>query len=174
MGSEPIVRGANQTWCMCLNTWAIILAAAGGLSELFGLVMVIREIAADRSRAGRLLDKKRNFRPADRGSPRRVHASSLESRSPFTQMERGGAERVVRGQIASLATGMNRLTHEVGDALDKRTRELLTEIDQGDAALNAVLRELLGANVKERMIGVAAIGVGIVLSMTASILSSLS
>jgi hypothetical protein len=69
---------------------------------------------------------------------------------------------------------MNRLTHEVGDAVDKRTGELLTEIDKGDAALNAVLRELLGANIRERVIGVIAIGFGIVLSMTASILSSLS
>ncbi len=89
-------------------------------------------------------------------------------------MQRGGTERQILGQIASLATGMNRLTHETGDALDKRTGELLTEIDKGDAALNAVLRELLGANIRERVIGVAAIGVGIALSMAASILSSIN
>jgi hypothetical protein len=159
---------------VCLNALAITLAAIGGVSELFGLAMVVREISSDRDRARTLLDKKRNFRPAHRGSPRRVHASSLESRSPLTQMQRGGAERQVLGQIASLATGMNRLTHETGEALDKRTGELLTEIDKGDAALNAVLRQLLGANLRERVIGVIAIGVGIALSTIASILSSLS
>jgi hypothetical protein len=159
---------------MALNTLAIILAALGGATELFGLGMVVREISRDRGRARTLLDKERKFRPPNRGSPRRVHASSLENKSSFAQMQRGGTERQILGHIAGLATGMNRLTHEVGDAVDKRTGELLTEIDEGDAALNAVLRELLGANIRERVIGVIAIGSGIVLSMIASILSSLS
>lgn len=75
--------------------------------------------------------------------------------------------------IANLATGINRLNAEVSDLVEARTGQILSEVDKGDAALNAVLRELLGANIRERVIGVVAIAVGIALSMTASIFSSL-
>ena len=158
---------------VCLNTWAIILAALGGVFEIFGVGMVVREISKDRKRAETLLDKERAFRPQKSRNPRTVHARSLESRSPLVQMQQGGSERQMLNHIASLATGINRLNAEVSDLVEARTGQILSEVDKGDTALNAVLRELLGANIRERVIGVVAIAVGIALSMTASIFSSL-
>lgn len=57
--------------------------------------------------------------------------------------------------------------------IDVRACQLLDEMDKGDAALRNGLRELLRASLTERIVGVSAIALGIVLSMTASILSSL-
>jgi hypothetical protein len=88
-------------------------------------------------------------------------------------MQQGGSERQMLNHIASLATGINTLNAEVSNLVEARTGQILSEVDKGDAALNAVLRELLGANIRERVIGVVAIAVGIALSMTASIFSSL-
>lgn len=88
-------------------------------------------------------------------------------------LQSGVKDRHIAGMIASLVTGHNQLVRDNEEALDNRTGQLLEEIDKGDKELRDVLRELLGENIKQRVIGVIAIGAGIVLSMTASILSSL-
>jgi hypothetical protein len=62
----------------------------------------------------------------------------------------------------------------VGVPLDERTAAVLEEIDKGDWELRDVLRALLRGNMVERITGVAALAVGIVLSMAASILSTLA
>lgn len=136
--------------------------------------MVVREIAGDRDRARRLLDKQRNWRPEKRGSPRRVSGSAINVRpSGLGSLQVGGAERHLASMFASLITSHNELVHDSQEALDQRTTALLEEIDKGDKELREVLRELLGENIRERVIGVVAIASGIVLSMTASILSSI-
>lgn len=74
--------------------------------------------------------------------------------------------------IAGVANAHLRFTKDVAEALDQNTGALLKEIDKGDRALRDVLRELLRGSIIERLLGVVAIGVGIVLSMSASILST--
>ncbi len=158
----------------CLNTWAIVFAVLGAASELFGLGMVVWQIKGDRDRARSLLDKQRAWKPERRPPPRRVSASAISMRpSGIGSLQTGGAERHVASMFASLVTGHNQLVRDSEEALDQRTGQLLDEIDKGDKALRDVLRELLGENIRQRVIGVVAIGVGIVLTMIASILSSL-
>jgi hypothetical protein len=157
-----------------LNTWAIIFAVLGACSESFGLGMVIWQIKGDRDRARSLLDKQRKWKPERRPPPRRVSASGISLRpSGLGSMQAGAADRHLAAMIASLVTGHNQLVRDSEEALDQRTHLLLGEIDSGDKELRAVLRELLGENIKQRVIGVVAIGAGIMLSMIASILSSL-
>jgi hypothetical protein len=159
----------------CLNTWAIIFAVLGAGSELFGLGMVVREIKGDRDRARSLLDKRRNWKPERRSSPRQVSASAINLRpTGLGSLQVGGSDRHRASMFASLVNGHNQLAHDMGVALDERTAALLDEIDKGDRELRGVLRELLGESVRERVIGVVAIGAGIALTMVSSILSSLS
>jgi hypothetical protein len=157
----------------CLDTWAIILAVLGAGSELFGLGMVVQGIKGDRNRARSLLDKQRTWRPDRRSSPRHVSASAINVRpTGLGSLQAGGAERHLSAMFASLASEHNQLVHDVGEAVDKRTAALLDEIDKGDKELRDVLRELLGENVQQRVTGVVAIGVGITLTMVASIFST--
>lgn len=158
---------------MNLNSAAITLAVLGAASELLGLALVIREIGDDRNRARSLLDKTRSWRPANPGAARRVHASQVEDRFARMGLRVGGGDRTA-SQIASLATAHNQLVHDSQEALDLRTAQLLEQIDEGDKALTEVLRELLRGSVTERYAGVVALGLGIALSMVASILSSLA
>jgi hypothetical protein len=158
----------------CLNTWAIIFAAIGACSELLGLGMVVLGIKGDRSRARSLLDKQRSWKPERRSPPRRVGGSAINVRpSGLSSLQTGAAERHLAGIIASLVTGHNQLVRDSEEALDRRTGQVLDEIDKGDKELRGVLRELLGEGIQQRVIGVVAIAVGITLSMVASILSSL-
>lgn len=157
-----------------LNTWAIIFAVLGAGSELFGLAMVVWQINGDRARARSLLDKQRRWKPERRPPPRRVSASAISVRpSGIRSMQSGAADRHLAEMFASLITGHNQLVRDNEEALDQRTALLLDETDKGDRELRSVLRELLGENIRQRVIGVVAIGIGIVLTMIASILSSL-
>ena len=158
----------------CLNTWAIIFAVLGASSELFGLGLVVWQIKGDRDRARSLLDRQRKWKPERRPPPRRVGASAISTRpAGIASLQSGAKDRHIAGMIASLVTGHNQLVRDSEEALDNRTAQLLEEIDKGDKELRGVLRELLGENIRQRVIGVIAIGAGIVLSMTASVLSSL-
>jgi hypothetical protein len=158
-----------------LHAVAIILAVLGALAELAGLGMVIREIASDRDRARGLLDKERRWKSGVRTPPRRVSPSSLEARSRFSvgSLQPGDVQRHFAAQAAALVSAHNQLVHDVDEAVDRRTSELLEAIDTGDKELRDVLRELLHGSVTERYFGVVAIAAGILLSMAASILSSL-
>jgi hypothetical protein len=158
---------------MCLNTWAIIFAILGACSELLGLGMVVLEIKGDRNRARSLLDKQRAWKPERRPPARRVGAGSISMRpAGVGSMQAGGSERHIAGMFASLISGHNQLVRDSEEALDQRTKQLLEEIDKGDKELRDVLRELLGQNIRQRVIGVVAIAAGIALSATASVLSS--
>jgi hypothetical protein len=159
---------------MSLNTAAIIFAVLGASAELVGIGMIVREIAGDRRRARELLDKQRTWKPEMRGPARRVHGSAFEDRFARAGIKVGGHQGRAERFIAELATAHNELVVESQNALEQRTDVLLKEIDSGDASLRDVLRELLRGSVVERMAGVAALGLGVILSMTASILSSLS
>lgn len=154
--------------------WAIVFAVLGAGSEIFGLAMVVRQISADRDRARTLLDKQRSWRPPKRPGPRRVSASAINVRpAGIGSLQKGATERQLASMFASLVTGHNQLVHDSEEALDQRTTQLLEEIDKGDKELRNVLRELLSSSILERTIGVVAIGIGIALTMVASILSSL-
>jgi len=163
----------TQDLAVTLEAWAIIFAALGAFSEIFGLVMVVRQIAADRDRARKLLNKHRNWHPPKRPGPRRVSASSINVRpGGLGSMQVGGAD--LAGMFASLVGGHNQLVHDVEQGLDQRTGQLLEEMDRGDKELRDVLRELLSSSILERTIGVTAIGFGIAFAMIASILSTLA
>jgi hypothetical protein len=158
---------------MRLNTLAIIFAVLGACSELFGLAMVVLEIKGDRDRAQSLLDKQRAWKPERRPPARRVSASAISMRpAGVGSLQAGGSERHIAGMFASLITGHNQLVRDSEEALDQRTGQLLEEIDKGDKELRNVLRELLGENIRQRVIGVITIAAGIALSATASVLSS--
>lgn len=160
---------------MSLNALAILLAALGASAELFGLVMIVREIAGDRERARGLLEKDRQWRPERRSSPRRVLPSSVEARSRFGigSLQPADIRQHSARQVTDLINAHNQLAHDVGKSLDDRTTALFEAIDTGDKELRDVLRELLRGSIIERYVGVAAIGAGILLSMAASILSTI-
>jgi len=121
-------RLPNDSGVWCLNTWAIIFAALGAGSELFGLGMVVREIKGDRDRARSLLDKHQ--------SPRQVSASAINLRpTGLGSLQVGGSDRHLASMFASLVSGHNQSVHDMGGALDKRTAALLDEIDNGDKEL---------------------------------------
>jgi hypothetical protein len=152
---------------------AIVLAVLGAAAQLTGVVIIVREIAGDRDRARALLDKNRSWRPEKRPAPRRVMEQAVAYKQTNWSQFDGGEQGHNARNIASLVNAHNQLQHDVGSALDERTKALLEEVDSGDKELRDVLRELLRGSILERYVGVAAIGVGIVLSMAASIASSL-
>lgn len=137
-----------------LSTWAIIFAVLGAGSELVGLGMVVWQIKGDRDRARSLLDKQRAWKPERRSPPRHVSASAISMRpSGLGSLQSGAAERHIASMFASLVTGHNQLVRDSEEALDQRTGQLLDEIDNGDKELRSVLRELLGENIRQRVIG---------------------
>lgn len=171
----PSVMGQTMPFVSTLNIVAVVFAVLGAGSEIAGLVMVVRQIGADRGRARKLLDKQRNWQPERRSGPRRVSASSINVKpGGVSSLQAGGSDRHLAGMFASLITAHNELVHDVVNGLDQRTGDLLEEIDKGDKELRDVLRELLGDSIRERLVGVIAIGVGITLSMFASILSTVA
>jgi hypothetical protein len=156
-----------------LNSWAILIAVIGAGFELVGLWMVVREIAGDRRRARLLLDKERSWRPKPPTPARRVMPHQVERGPAISTTMQRSLESHVAQSLASLVTAHNQLVHDLDAAIDGRTDQLLKEIDSGDNALRDVLRELLRGSIVERLAGVVAIGIGITLSATASVLSSL-
>lgn len=158
-----------------LNTLAVIFAILGAGVELVGLWAVAQEIASDWRRGRDLIDKQRKWKPERRPPPRRVSASAISMRpAGVGSLQKGALERQISGLIASLVSGHNQLVRDSEEALDLRTGQLLEAIDKGDKELRDVLRELLSKeNIRRRVIGVVAIGIGITLTMVASILSSL-
>jgi hypothetical protein len=157
---------------VCDTTVTILLASLGAAAQFVGVVLVVREIAGDRRRARALIDKQRQWKPQKRGPPRRAHASQLEDRSPFAQMQQHRAGERQARQMAEIVTALNRLAHETGDALDQRTAALLEEIDKGDKEQRDVLRYLLRGSAVERFGGVACILVGILLSLASTIVGT--
>lgn len=159
---------------MSLDTLAIILAVLGAGAQVVGLGTVVWQIKGDRDRARSLLDKQRKWKPPNRPPPRRVGPGSINVKPPaLSSLQVGSADRQLAGLFASLVNGHNQMVRDTEEAIDKRTAELLDQVDEGDKELRDVLRELLGESIKPRVVGVVAIGAGIILSMAASILSTI-
>jgi hypothetical protein len=159
---------------------AVILSVLGGLCELAGLGMVIREIGADRARARELLARDREYVPPRREYPSKIPVPSgragIASRSPVfgsrldvhtlsAQMEKG---------MTMLMNAITGLTERIDKNRDELEVKLVEEIDEGDEELRQTFREVLESDLTERWIGVLALAVGIVLSATGSVLGSLN
>jgi hypothetical protein len=163
---------------MSLQTIAIGLSVAGGLAELAGLGMVIREIGSDRKRARELLGRKRQHQ-----LPRRKYGPKLPVPGrTSTPGERGhyfdkpdvfDIRRQAGRGIATLANHMIDMRKAIDKERDDLEIKLLQEIDAGDDELRQRFREVLESDLTERWIGVIALATGIVLSATGSVLSSL-
>jgi len=154
---------------------AIIFSVVGGLSELFGLGMVIREIGADRKRARTLLAGSRQYRRPQRQYPSRVpRAGATAGYGGVGTRQADALHRETHDAIAILANSLTDVTKRLDEERDDLEEKLLKEVDQGDDDLRQAFREVLESDLTERWVGVTALGVGIVLAATGSVLGSLS
>lgn len=158
---------------------AIILSVTGGLSELFGLGMVIREIGSDRRRAAKLIGKTREPRTQRREYPPKAHVplgralpgdrATFHPKPDLYDMKAETARA-----FAQVVNHVIDLRKDVDQKRDASEARLLAEIDQGDDDLRQAFREILESDLTERWVGVIALGVGIVLAAAGSVLGSLS
>ena len=164
---------------MSLQTVAVVLSVVGGIAELAGLGMVIREIGADRRRARELLAPKRQHHdPRRRYDPKLpVPGTAITPGERTSHLDNPDVYAVRRQAARGLATLANTMI-DMRKAIDKERdgleAKLLHEIDKGDDELRERFREVLESDLTERWTGVIALGIGIVLAATGSVLSSLS
>ena len=151
----------------------MILLIAGGLSELAGLAMVVREIASDRDRARQLLNRKRDIRPPRRTYPADTPAPPIKAPT-WLDIRDGTATKELERRLTDLVQAVSEMRKQVDHQRDQLMVETLREIDRGDNELRQGFREILAGSLRERWIGVGALVVGIVLGVVGSVLSTLS
>jgi hypothetical protein len=157
---------------VCTQTLAICFSVVGGLTEIAGLAMVVREIRSDGLRAREILDLRRDLRPP------RVEPQSPELQPPikdptWKDVAEGTATRELEGRIAQVAGDVSELSARVERQKFELGIDVLREIDRGDNEMRQRFREILTGSMRERWIGVLALLIGILLSATGSVLSSL-
>jgi hypothetical protein len=154
------------------------LTAAGGASELLGLVLVVKEIAEDRARARRLFSPRRRKSKPKRRYPGRVSPGPTTG-SPFSSMrpaadQQRELEVAVRKIGAMLANGLIDMRKALDAQHDQAVDELRAEIVAADEELRGHLLYVLAGSVRDRMIGAGLLGVGLVLEIAGAVISAVA
>jgi hypothetical protein len=156
---------------MSCHAIAVVLSASGGVTELGGLLMVFREIAADRTRGRRLLAKLDVAPPPQRTYP--LPASELQLKLRYTyEGERRMLERIPRleADIQKAIVGLKKATDT---ELDEAIQRVLTDIAARDAELRDGLRYVLAGSTRNRAVGTSLLVLGLVLATGGSVLGNL-
>jgi hypothetical protein len=156
---------------------AIALSSIGGLLEAGGLILVVREIASDRNRGRELLRVLDAPRSPERHYPGRVSASPFTSEltnPAFTTPHhvRAIADRIQRDN-ASIANAFVALKKATDNELDNAIGLLQQDVLRRDAELRDGLRYVVAGSARDRMLGIALLGLGIVFGTAGSILGNL-
>jgi len=155
-------------------TWLVILlSAASGLSELAGVFLVVREIAADRRRAQELFPTAEQVPRRERSYPPRVPAPGPNPWAQLTLPRAGELEQQVGRGLAMLANAMIDLRKALDTQLDSSVAELRQEAEVREAEIRSHLGYVLAGSIRERLIGVILLAAGIVLAVAANVLSAL-
>jgi len=156
-------------------TWLIILlSAAGGLCELSGLFLVVREIAADRRRAQELFPTGQQPPRRTRRYPPRVPAPGPDPWAQLRPPRSGELEQRVGRGLAMLANAMTDLRKATDAQLDSSVAELRREADLRETEIRSHLGYVLAGSIRERLIGAALLAAGIVLAVAANVVSALT
>ena len=158
-----------------MRTAAIVMSALGGVSELMGLGIVVVGIVQDRARARQLLARPTRRRrperqyPAHVSTPGRPFGSGLTTTAHELREFRGEVERAMAG-IANIIIDLRKaVDQERDDAMDM----LREEMAEADSELRDNLRAILEGTGRE-ILGVALLGLGIVLAVAGSIVGTLA
>jgi hypothetical protein len=148
------------------------LSVAGAACELAGLGLVAFGIARDRSRARDLFTKRLPGRPPERSYPgRRGPSTPLAS---YGEPRASEVSRQVARLEASVANVLIAMREAVDTELDRSVAALRQEIARNDDELRDNLSYLLAGSVRERVIGVVLLGLGILLALAGSIVGALN
>src|SRR4051812_27800237 len=118
-----------------MNTIEIVFSAAGGVLALLGLVMLFREIADDRRRGQRLLERLGMPTSPSRSYPPPVSELFLKQRYVY-QSERQKLE-----QIPRLEAEIQKVAVRVKKAADAELDRAMLRVHEDLAARDAELRE---------------------------------
>lgn len=156
---------------------AIILTALGGLCEIAGILTVVREIAADRDRAKRMLSKPRNYTPPKRHYPAKLGSHSFGvggygGQGVVASTMRPNTDQQITRLAAEMGNGLVKVKQMADEELDRLEGTLLDKIDTGYNELRADLRNVLESDVKLRLWGVGLLLLGVVLSTAGSVLGN--
>lgn len=149
----------------------------GGLCELAGLGLVVREIARDREQARRLFVAKRRGRPPKRSYP--PHQSP-RPRFGFPSAVYRQAHQLSQivdwvGRIDAAAYNNFIDMRKALDAqLDGAVDALRSEAADADDELRGHLRYVLAESARERVIGAWLLGIGIALAGAGSVIGTSS
>ena len=126
------------------------------------------------NRARDLLDKIRQHRPPPREYPPDLPVNATAMPSDYSR-QFGHAPDVVqlRVKVEAAVAALANLRRAVDKERDELEGKLLHEIDAGDEELRDGFRGILAGDLTIRTAGVLALGLGIVLSATGSVLGSL-
>ena len=164
---------------MSTNAVAVALTVLGGLSEVVGVFTVVREIAADRARAEKLLSTPRAYQPPERRYAARLdrHAfgvGGFGDQGVVASIQRPEVEDQITGLAAAAGNAMLGMRKDIDKDRDELEESLLGEIDKGYNELRDNLRDILESDVRLRLVGVAALLFGIALSTAGSVLGNLN
>lgn len=157
---------------------ALLCAITGGVFELAGLSLIVREIAADRAHARQLFKAPEVYR-----SPRRPHYGRAPRTgyrpSPFSGLAgtspqpRAIVEHMLRSE-AALANALIAVREAVDSERDQLEQALRKKLSENDAEIRANLHYVLAGSARDRVVGTALLGIGIILATAGTVLSSLS
>jgi len=159
------------------NTVAVAVSALGGLLELGGLVVVIRQIASDRTQARRLLAPRSPGERPKHAYPAHIHPSSwLPPAQASVMMTSSQQVEAVRKEVreleTSVANALVRLKKTADQAQDQAIERVEREADLREQELRSAVRYVLGEGRRDRWLGVVLLGAGILFATTGSVLSS--
>jgi hypothetical protein len=160
------------------NELAITLAVLGGISEVVGVLTVVREIAEDRARAKELFSTPREYVPPERRYPARLGRHSFGvggfgGQGAVASIMRPKIEDQITDLAASAGNAMLDMQKSIYEDRDELEKGLLGEIDKGYNQVRADLKDVLEGDTKLRLVGVGALLLGVVLSAAGSILGNL-
>lgn len=157
----------------------VSLAVAGGLCQLGGLWLVIRQIGADRRRAAELIGRRPKYDP-----PRRPRVNPVPVPGRWSgpgvlgTFDKPPDPRQVGAEsaraIATVFNGLVKLKERTEKERDDLAEALVGEIQDGDDYLRDRFKEILESDLSERWIGVAVLFLGITFEAAASIIGALA
>jgi hypothetical protein len=159
------------------STLAIVLSVLGGLLELSGLALVVREIVADRAQARTRFAPRSPREPRERTYPAPMTAASWappsQASAMFTPTEhREAAAKEQRQLETSIVNSFVKLKKLTDEELDLAVGRIEREADEREQELRGALVYVLAGSARRRAIGAGLLAGGILCGTAGSVLSS--
>lgn len=144
---------------------------------MVGLYTVVREIAADRARAKRLLTEPREHKPAKRNYPAPLGQHSFGvggfgGQGAVASIMRPNIEDQITNLAVATGNAMLDMRKDIDGDRDALEASVLVAIDSAYDDVRADLRDVLESDVRLRIVGVGALLAGIALSAAGSVLGN--